>query len=270
MALGVRLREIRIEAGLSGRDLSRKMGRHPSKISRIEHGRATPTAADIHAWCSHCGVPDQEPDLVASMRAVEGIYLEWRQLVRCGLRQLQEYDVPLYERTRHFRIYEPGLVPGLLQTPAYTTALMKRIVAFSGVTDDVEDAVAARIRRQRVLTSGEHRFAIVLEEWALRARLGSAEIMTGQLGHLLTVATLPSVSLGIIPTTIERTMWPSPGFWIFDDSRVHLETPTAELTITQPREVDIYLQTFAALASMATHGATARALITKAIDQLDA
>jgi transcriptional regulator with XRE-family HTH domain len=45
--LGVRLREIRADAGLTARELARLMGRHGSKISRIENGRTAPSAEDI-------------------------------------------------------------------------------------------------------------------------------------------------------------------------------------------------------------------------------
>jgi hypothetical protein len=246
------------------------MGRHPSKVSRIEHGAATPSTADIRAWCDHCGATNQVDDLVASLRAVEGMYVEWRRLVRDGMRQHQTSYLPLYEQTRLFRIYEPGVIPGLFQTLAYARARMGRIITFSGIPNDLEQAVAARLNRQHVLHSGNHRFAVILEEWALRCRIGSVEMMAGQLGHLINVASFPSVSLGIIPANIDRTMWSSPGFWIFDDDRVEIETPSAELTITQPREIDVYTRTFTELASMAVYGAAARSLITAAINDLGA
>jgi hypothetical protein len=246
------------------------MGRHPSKVSRIEHGKSIPSTNDIRAWCEHCGSGNQEADLVASLRAVEGMYVEWRRLERTGMRRVQEASVPLYWRTRRFRIYESGVIPGLFQTPAYATARMARIIAFSGIPNDLEDAVAARMDRQRVLYSGDHRFTVVLEEWTLRSRLGSVEMMAGQLGHLINVASLPSVSLGIIPMNAERVMWAAPGFWIFDDDCAHVETPTALLTVTQPREISAYVRTFVELASTAVHGAAARSLITAAIDALPA
>jgi hypothetical protein len=253
---------------MSARDLGHRLGRHPSKISRIEHGRAIPTAADIRAWCSHCNASQQEVDLVASLHSVEGMYIEWQRLSRAGMRRIQESNVPLYERTRLFRIYEPGVVPGVFQTPAYARSRISHIVEFDGVEDHVEQVVAARMKRQGLAHSGGRRIVAVLEEWALWARLGTAEMMAGQLGHLINVACWPSVSLGIIPRTVERTMWQSPGFWIFDEERVLVETPTAELTITQPREVAIYIRTFAEFTSMAVYGPAARALITEAIDAL--
>ncbi len=175
--------------------------------------------------------------------------------------------MPLYQRTRHFRIYEPGVCPGLLQTPAYASALMGAIIAFQHIPDDTDAAVAARIERQQVLHQGGT-FAFLLEESVLRARVADDETMAGQLGYLLHATTLPSVSIGIVPTSAHRAMWPVEGFWIFDEERVLVELVTAEVTVTQPREIELYARTFTTLATIAVYGAKARALITGAIDAL--
>lgn len=65
-----------------------------------------------------------------------------------------------------------------------------------------------------------------------------------------------------------RTMWSSPGFWIFDESRVLIETPAAELAITQPRDIAVYLRTFNELAAVALYGSRARELISRAAADL--
>lgn len=223
-----------------------------------------PSPADIRAWCAICGVPDQAADLTATLRSIDTMYVEWRRMIRSGMRRLQQAPLPLYERTRQFRIYEPGVIPGLFQTAQYATARMGRIIEFNGIPDDLDTAVAARLERQRILRRGDHRFAVVLEEWALRSRIGSPEMMIEQLAHLVQQSALPAVALGIIPAVAARTMWSSPGFWIFDESRVLIETPAAELTITQPREISIYLRTFAELTAMAVYGSHARELINRA------
>lgn len=267
-ALGLRLREIRKDAGLTARALAGLAGWHESKCSRLEHGRTPPSDADIRTWTLHCKVPEQAEDLIATARGIEGMYVELRRLARSGLRQVQESAVPLYEHTRHFRVYEPGVIPGLFQVLGYARALMGAIVDFYKFPNDTEAAVAARMERQRVLCEGDHRFAVLLEESALRTRIGGSAVMVGQLGHLLSVASLPSVSLGIIPARAERRMWPVEGFWIFDEEQVRVEIATAEVTVTQPCEIGIYLRTFAELAKLAVYGTGARALITSAIDAL--
>ena len=263
-ALAGQLREIRKDAGLTARQVAQAAGWHESKCSRIENARTIPSPADIRAWCKACGVPDQATDLTATLRAIDSMYVEWRRQVPAGMRRIQEASLPLWERTRQFRIYEPGVIPGLFQTAEYARARMGRIAEFNGIPNDLDTAVAARMQRQHVLRHGDHRFEVVLEEWALRSRIGSREMMAAQLAHLSQELALPPVSLGIIPVSAARTMWSSPGFWIFDESRVLVETPAAELAITQPREIGVYLRTFQELAAMAVYGSHARELISRA------
>jgi len=265
----MRLREIRVDAGLPAIELARRAGWQRSKVSKIEHARQAPTKADITTWCKHTGALEQVADLVASLHTVEGMWVEWKRLQRTGMRRLQESFVPLWERTRRFRIYEAGVIPGLFQTAEYAAARIRRVVAVNGIPDDVERAVQARMDRQRVVFGGDHTFAVVLEDAALYARIGDTDMMAAQLARLITVAALSNVSLAIIPRGVDRTMWASPGFWIYDEERVIVETPSAQLTITQPREIAVYARTFAELSSMAVVGPAARRIITDAITALD-
>ncbi|MFJ1708533.1 DUF5753 domain-containing protein [Kitasatospora sp. NPDC088346] len=267
-ALAARLRELMFDAGIDGKELSARCGWHPAKTSRILGGKSAPAEDDLRAWCTACGAPGQAADLIASLRTVELMYLEWRRLHRTGMRQVQEGTLALHQDTSVCRAYVSNVVPGFLQTAAYATALMRSITAFQGTPDDVADAVAARTERGRLLHDGRHRFVVLVEETVLRYRIGDAATMAGQLGHLLAVMPLPSVSLGIIPFTAPRTVWPLEAFYLFDNDQASVETLTAEVTVTQPRELADYHRAFAALAAMAVHGAAARALVTAAIDSL--
>ncbi|MFF7889396.1 helix-turn-helix domain-containing protein [Streptomyces sp. NPDC020794] len=268
-AIASRLRDIRLDSGLTKRELAARCSWHESKSGRIENARTPPSDADIRAWCTACAADDQTPDLIAANRQTEAMYVEWRRLQRTGLRRLQESGASLYERTRQFRVYCSDVVPGFLQTPGYATALLSSIAAFRSTPDDVSDAVAARIRRNSVVREGDHRFAIVLEESVLRYRIGDADTMAAQLGHLLSCMALPSVSLGIIPFVAERAVWPMATFTVFDDARVHADSLDAAATLTQPGQVDLYVRAFAALADGAVYGPAARALITHALTSLD-
>lgn len=105
-ALGDRLRELRLGAGLSGRDLGRLAGWHSSKVSKIEYGKQTPSPDDIRIWCKHSDAEQQTTDLIASLHAVEGMFVEWQRMERTGLRRAQEMVTPLFERTKLFRAYD--------------------------------------------------------------------------------------------------------------------------------------------------------------------
>src|ERR1700677_788686 len=99
--LAERLREIRLDAGLTGRALSVAAGWHDAKTSRIESAKQAPSEADIHTWCRVCSLSREAPDLIAASRAADSMYVEWRRLHRTGLRRTQESRRPLYERTRY-------------------------------------------------------------------------------------------------------------------------------------------------------------------------
>lgn len=267
--LGARLREIRKDAGLSGRALAAATGQHFTRVSKIEHGVQDPSDQDIQDWCRACRAEDQIPDLIATARAVQSAYLEFRRQTRAGMKRvLGAHTLPLYERTSLFRIYEHNVIPGLFQTAAYCAAMLSFWFGFLDAPDDLGTAVTARMERQRVIYQAGKRFAVVLEEQALRTWFGTAETQAGQLGRLLEMMSVPTVSLGIIPMMTERTAVASAGFWIFDNSLVALETPTASIEVTRPQEIELYTRMFAHLKAPALYGAAARALIINALGEL--
>ncbi|WP_371587728.1 helix-turn-helix domain-containing protein [Streptomyces virginiae] len=267
--LAGRLREIRKDAGITGRELALRCGWSESKSSRIEHAKTPPSDADIRAWCRACGGEDQISDLIAANRQSADAHVQWKRLQRSGLRRLQESTEDLYRQTRTFRVYVSDVIPGFLQTSGYATALLSSIAEFRGTPDDVSDAVAARIRRNEVVSNSAHQFSFVLEESVLRYRLCSAETMAAQLGHLLGAMDLPNVAVGIIGFSAQRTLWPMPTFTIFDDTRVHADSLDAASTLTQPSQVDLYSRAFERLSQQATRGAASRSLIASALAALD-
>jgi transcriptional regulator with XRE-family HTH domain len=268
-ALGVRLREIRKDAGLSARALAAATGQHYTRVSKIENGRQAPADDDIRSWCEACGAGDQVLDLIATARVVESAYLEFRRQARTGMKRVVGvHTVPLYERTSRFRIYEHNVVPGLLQTSAYCAAMLSFWIEFLDTPRDLDAAVAARLERQKVIFEAGKRFTIVLEEQALRTWFGDAGVQAGQLGRLLEMMGVPTVSLGIIPLMTERAGIPSAGFWVFDESLVALETPTATIEVTRPQEIELYTRMFENLQAAALFGAGARRLIVKALGEL--
>ncbi|MDS1270725.1 helix-turn-helix transcriptional regulator [Lipingzhangella sp. LS1_29] len=268
-SLGVRLREIRTDAGLSGLVLAERAGWHSSKVSKIEHARQRPTPEDVRRWCEVCDAVEEVADLVQTLRSVEEMFVSWRRLECSGFDAINRSVQPLWERTRRFRIYQSQLVPGPLQTSSYIATVLFGVRNLRTVPDDVAATVQTRLDRQRVVREGDHRFAVVLEESVLRHPVGGTEAMAGQLGHLLEAASLPSVALGVIPLGADRSaMLPVEGFWMFDDVQLDVELVSGFLRITQPGEIAMYGRTFSLLAEQAVYGAQARALINAAIEAL--
>ncbi|MFJ6695760.1 helix-turn-helix domain-containing protein [Streptomyces sp. NPDC091272] len=268
-ALGKRMAEIRLGAGLTKRALASILGWHESKASRFESGTRAPSERDLRMWCSACGAEGEIEDLISTARGIEGMYVEWRKMERHGLKWAQESVLPLWERTQRFRIYSPWLIPGPVQTASYISALLTSLRDRRGLLiDDVPTAVQVRVDKQKIVY-GNHTFAILLEESALRYRIGGTDVMAGQLGYLLSAMALPAVSIGIIPQNADRsTLWPVEGFFLYDDETVNAELVSAHLTVIQRHELAMYAQTFSELAELAVYGSAAREIITSAIESL--
>jgi transcriptional regulator with XRE-family HTH domain len=260
--LADRLRDLRRDTGLTARELALRAGWERTKVSKIEHATRPPSAADIRAWCQVCGAEGEVPDLIASLHAAEGMWIEWRRMERSGLRRAPGARLPLYERTRQFRAYSCWMVPGLIQAEDYTRAVLRAYQQRRGLRDDVEAAVAVRMTRQRVLRRDGRTAAFLLEESVLRNGFGGPQVMSAQLLHLAEVTTWPAVSLGIIPASLDRgAAGPAEDFWIFDNEQVNVELISGYLTVTQPAEIAMYAQMFARIAEVALYGRRAQNLI---------
>ena len=272
LALADQLRDVRVAAGLTGRDLAARAGWHGgSKVSKIEHGTRPPSSDDVRTWCQVCGVPrERAEELLAEQRAIAGMWVTYQRLNRAGLRLAQESVRPAFEQATLIRGYQPKILPGLLQTPEYATVILETARDRQGVRrDDVAAAVAERMDRQRVLTQAGHRFEFVIEEPVLRFRLCATGVLRRQLLHLRETSRLAQVSLGIIPQHADRRgILPREGFVMFDTDLVSVELVHGVLSVTQPPEIAMYLRDFTDLASIAVYGHAARELIGAALHAL--
>ncbi|MGW7081728.1 Scr1 family TA system antitoxin-like transcriptional regulator [Streptomyces sp. NPDC054866] len=205
---------------------------------------------------------DIAKELRVSLRSVERWRRAWREKGIAGLHCSGPAKRPKVSEEQ-FAVLEQELLRGAVSHgwPNERWTLSRVSVLIS--------AVAARIARSRFLYEGGHRYVVLMEESVLRYRTAAPEAMRGQLRHLLAVMPLASVSLGIIPFTAQRTVWPLEAFYLHDDTTAVVETLTAEIKVKQPRELADYAKAFAGLAAMAVYGDAARDLIRAAIDALE-
>ena len=267
-ALGKRLRELRQQARLTGRQLAESLAWPPSKVSKLENGRQTPTDDDIRAWTRAVNAEGDAEALLASLHTLELQHAEWQRLLKAGLRSHQGELSERDEHTKVYRAFEPAVVPGLLQTPEYARARFAQVVMVHKVPNDINEAVQARMRRQEMLYRQDKRFHLVLTEAALRYRLCPADVMLAQLDRLVSLSALRNVRLGIIGSQTQFVVDPRHGFWLLDNDLVRVETYSAELNLRQPQEIELYSGVFEKLAAVASYGAAARAIIMRVIDDL--
>jgi transcriptional regulator with XRE-family HTH domain len=267
-ALGIRLRDLRRDAGLTGRQLAAECGWSPSKVTKIEYGRQTPTESDVRDWCIACGCPSEIPDLIAVLRSIAAQFMDWRRSLKMGTKHRQRANVEAYEKTTLFRVWEPAVVPGLLQTRPYARGILATVVDFHGIPDDIDEGVNARIDAQRVLTRGDRRFLILVSHAALYTLVTDAEVMREQLDRLREATRLPRVSFGVVPLSAPYTVPRNNAFTIYDNRLVTVSTYTAELALTQRHEVATYERAFDRLMALAVRGKPARELIARALSDL--
>lgn len=267
-ALGKRLRELRSAAGLSGRQLAESLSWPPSKVSKLENGRQTPTDDDIRDWTRATDSEGDAEGLLASLHTLEIQHAEWQRQLRVGLKPHQQEIADLDAQTRLFRAFESTFIPGLLQTAEYARYRFAQSITVFKVRNDIDEAVTARVQRQNILYRPDKRFHFVLTEAALRYRLCPPEIMLGQLDRLISFSQLPNVKLGIIGFETAYVVAPAHGFWILDNERVMVETFSAELNLAQPQEIGLYTGVFESLAAVASYGRSARGIINRLAESL--
>lgn len=266
LALGKRLRDLRRQADLSGRQLAQSLSWPPSKVSKLENGRQSPSEADIHVWARATASQGEVDELLAALHTLTVQNIEWQRQLRGGLRSHQNEIAALDGATRLFRAFESTYVPGLLQTAEYARARFEQSVNVLKLRGDIDEIVHIRLRRQEILYQPDKRFHFVLTEAALRYRVCPPEVMLGQLDRLLALFGLPNVKFGIVGFENRYAVAPAHGFWLLDRDRVMIETYSAELNLAGPQEIGLYEAIFDSMAGAAYYGRQAREVVKRAID----
>jgi transcriptional regulator with XRE-family HTH domain len=269
-ALGKRLRELRTEAKLSGKQLAESLSWVGSKVSKIENGHQTPTDDDIRAWTAATNAKEQTVSLLAALHNLELQHAEWQRVLKAGMKSHQSTLSQIDEKTRLYRGFDNTLIPGLIQTPEYARARFAQVVMVHRVPNDINEAVKARMQRQEMLYRPDKRFHFVLTEAALRYRLVSVDIMIGQLDRLMAISLMRNVKLGIIGFKTRYVTDPRHNFWVLDDHLVRFESYSAEINLRQPQEIELYTSIFDQLAAVASYGSEARAIIARIMEELAA
>ena len=260
--LAAELRRLRDAGGLSGQRLGDLLGWSQSKVAKIENGRTRPSVADVEAWAAATGVgEDARAELAALAESVATDARPWSS--RHGTLAARNLEIAQVEReTTHLQNFQPAVFPGLLQTADYA----RRVISMLDVAGqrDVAAAVAARMERQTALYDQGKRFEFMLTEGALRWRPGPPELMLAQLDRLLSVMTLPNITVGVLSFGQQQVVLHTNGFTIFDapgDPFVLVETLTQELYLHEDGDLAAYRTVFARARASAASGPDAISLI---------
>lgn len=268
--LAAELRRLRDLAGVSGRDLAQRIGISQSKVSRIESGAVVPSLPEVTAWGKELDVSvETQGRLTALIEAAYNEVHPWGSVLRRG--SLQESVQDQESTATRISVFQPSLVPGLLQTAEYA----RRVIAmFHRQYSDAEPAteIASRLHRQLALYETDRHFDFLITEAALRWRPGSARLQLAQLDRIASISTLENVSIGLIPLSAEATTLTTHGFVLYEgeeqDSWVDVETIHADMKVAAPEHMEIYRSRWSLLREMALFDDAAQEFLSMIVTDL--
>ncbi|MCX4960045.1 helix-turn-helix domain-containing protein [Streptomyces virginiae] len=268
--LGSELRRLREMRGMTTPQVAESLLISQPKISLMENGRRLIKPRDVRDLCRLYGVQDR--------RLVDHLM----QLARASGQQgwWNAYgDIPygayigLEAEAAAIRCYEPLVVPGLLQTPAYARAVIEGTIP-QAAAEQAAARLQVRLRRQLRLGARGNalRLWAVLDESSLRRVVGSREVMREQLEHLIHLGAQPHITVQVLPHDVGAHPGVSGQFALLeftdaaDMSVVYLERFTSDLYLEKRSDVRLYGDMYAHLQAQALSPDSTRHFINEAID----
>ncbi|MFD1936397.1 MULTISPECIES: helix-turn-helix domain-containing protein [Nonomuraea] len=240
--LAKRLRELRQESGLSIADVAERLLCSPAKISRLETARRRASLRDVRDLCAMYGLTDAGEVERLMVLARESRQDEWwLKAEDVDFRPL----VGLESEAVAISEYETTTVPGLLQTPDYTRAVIRGYLPLID-PEVLEERLRVRMKRQEILSKAQApRYWVLLDESALHRHVGGREVMRGQLVRLRERADLPNLTVQVIPYSAGAHMGFDAAFRLMEFANdteirdtVYMETLAGTFYIEKPAQLD--------------------------------
>jgi transcriptional regulator with XRE-family HTH domain len=265
--LGQELRRLRELRGMTAEEVADRLLVSQSKISRLENGRRSISQRDVRDLCGVYEVEDRRIVDSLMQMAKESRQQGWWHAFG---------DIPysvyigLETDAASLRVYEPQVVPGLLQTRAYAEAVVAGALPEAS-TEDVEKRVQVRMRRQDRITDPAHplRLWAVLDEATLRRAVGGPQTMVEQLEHLIELSRLPHLTVQVMPFAMGAHPGVNGQYAILefpettDSTVVYLEGVTSDLYLEKGNDVQSYSVMYEHLRAQALNADQTREFIEK-------
>jgi len=225
--LRTELRRAREEAHKTQRDVADALFWSPSKVIRIENGQTGVSVTDLKALLDLYGMRDtaRTSELVELARqSRKQPWSQYRDVVPPEVATYYGYEAS----ASVVRQFEPLLIPGLLQTQAYTRALLQGV--FQEDEGTIQRRVEARLERQELLNREDEReLFFIVDEAAVRHLVGGARAMADQLEHIAELGERPDITFRVVPFGV--------------GGYIGLQGPFSLLEFPQPDDADVvYLE----------------------------
>lgn len=251
--LGVRLRSMRLDHGLTVEQVAEQLLCSPSKVSRMETGQRAATQRDVRDLCDLYGVTDPAKREQLMELAREAKQVGWWQ----GYSLPYTTYVGLEQEASSLRIFHSAVAPGILQVADYTRAIHQ--VGIPRFDDTrIEERVEERGTRQEIFERADPPLVdVILDEAVLHRPIGGASVMHAQLGRVIELARLPSITIQVLPYSAGAHPGLESDFVILDfGDRAHrvvyVEGLVGQIYVERAQDVGRYEQVFDRLRAMAS------------------
>lgn len=269
-ALVAAIRNLLDNAGMSGRELSERLGLSHSTVSHWRTGRRLPTPEDVASLLTLLGVTGQEKQRLVEM-ARHAAEPNWLVVGMPGIPQQLAGAIESERSASAIAQWARDVVPGLLQTADYARAL----AAASGLPQNESEArVLLRIGRAEVLTRRHPvQLLALIGEDALREPVGSPLVMADQLRHLQEMSDRRNVTIQLVPSRVGwHPGWAGP-FVLYDfpdaPSVVHFEHYSSGAFVLDEDDVRAYRSAVEVIRGVARSPADSAELIGKIAEELE-
>ncbi|MFI9354695.1 helix-turn-helix domain-containing protein [Streptomyces lydicus] len=190
-AFGARLRSSREARGWTQDELAERMGYSSTHISAVETARKPPTLRFSRSADRTFGTEG----------TADTFERQWREIRHGSLLEGFPEYVGHEGRAAEIRLYEVGVVPGLLQTSEYASVIVGSAVKRGAITPDQADERMSLVaeRQAALIRTPPPLVFVVLDESCLRRPIGSSVVMDAQLARLIEFAELPTTVLQVAP-----------------------------------------------------------------------
>lgn len=272
--LARQLRELRTGARLTHADAARALGSAESKIGRIENAQSGVRLPDLRALLDAYDVTDGQlrsemEDLAREARRKGW----WSRYTNAVDSTYTAYVAAEWDAAELYNV-ETNLVPGLLQTPEYTEAVLRLQVP--DASEAVETQIKVRAERRQVLERNEplHLWVIIAES-ILYHRVAGRDIMRAQLEELVAASHRQNVDFQVLPREDPMNACLFGPFVIMSFPRtvetdvVYTESPTSAVYYEEAADVETYTILFRRLNMAAANVSKSRALIREALKEME-
>ncbi|MEV5506697.1 helix-turn-helix domain-containing protein [Streptomyces orinoci] len=269
--LGNELRRLRVANDLKVSQVAELLECGQPKISQIENGKRGIRQIDLTLLLDRYGVTDESYRQGLKQLARDIHKVDWWSSQGPLIHDTLRDYLTLEADSDVIRVYEPALIPGILQTEAY----MRELFAARAPAGRLEALVETRLRRKQLLDDpGGFAFRVVVDEPAFHRLMSSRTLKREQLRHLDEVSRHPNVTLQVLPLKAKFPIDQFGAFSLFtfrgesSIDVVWLEHMTGGTLLEQQSDVHAYTRAWEELTAAALSPSSSRRFIGALIEEI--